>query len=206
MGGATQRKPAAPDVAKLASKAARRASARKQSLALADVLPLLVILLLLGLSGVGYVLYDRGYLAKLMPSRPKASRPTYEQAVKPSGALKEDPAVEAVRRALKDESVGLQETPLVADGEVDNFKEVAVPLIYQFLFTKYDLFASSKLTFRDMKEFLSRQMGLPYEQMRTDEYSAVIEDAVDAVTNQCRAGKTPRDECAAKIGFVPKEE
>ena len=80
--------------------------------------------------------------------------------------------------------------------------EQAVPLIHSFLFSKYDLFASSKLTFRDMKEHLSSELGMPYERLKADELSNVIEDAVDNVTNECRAGKTPRDECAAKIGYV----
>jgi len=104
--------------------------------------------------------------------------------------------------ALKGEGVGLAQEPAVADAEVVKFKEQAVPLIHSFLFSKYDLFASSKLTFRDMKEHLSSELGMPYERLKADELSNVIEDAVDNVTNECRAGKTPRDECAAKIGYV----
>lgn len=90
---------------------------------------------------------------------------------------------------------------LMSDADVEKFKAVAVPLIYSFLFSKYDDFAASKLTFRDMKTFISQKMGIPYDQLRTDELSAVIEDAVDAVTNTCDAGKTPREECAVKFGY-----
>merc|ERR1712085_182454 len=104
---------------------------------------------------------------------------------------------QAVRDALKGEGVGLPQQPAVADADVVKFKEQAVPLIHAFLFSKYDLFASSKLTFRDMKEHLSGKLGVPYAQLKTDELSNVIEDVVDHVTNECRAGKTPRDECRA---------
>lgn len=93
----------------------------------------------------------------------------------------------------------------MSDADVEKFKGVAVPLIYGFIFSRYDEFAASKLTFRDMKTFISKETGIPYEQLRTDELSAVIEDAVDAVTNTCEAGKTPRAECADKFRFGAKD-
>ena len=95
---------------------------------------------------------------------------------------------------------------MLSTDEVERFKAQAVPLIYGFIFSRYEAFGQSKLTFRDLKNFLSKELGLPYEQLKTDELSVVIEDAVDAVTNACDAGKTvPRDDCAARFGFQPQQ-
>ena len=196
--------PAQPDAVKAAGKAARRASARKQSLTFRDVLPLLLLLLLLGLGAAVYVLWPQ--LVKLVSPPPAVKRATATRATAEQRNAQDDFVdSEVVRRALKDEGVGLAATPLVGEGDIEKFKELTIPLIHTFLFTKYDLFASSKLTFRDMKQFISSKLSMPYEQLRTDEYSAVIEDAVDAVTKECRAGKTPRDECATKFGYTAKE-
>ena len=199
----THRAPPPPAaVAKAASAAARARRSRNQMPTLREALPLLLLLLLLGLGGVSYVLFEQGWfgrMAKLVSQRASGER----TAAKDKAALAEEIInSQAVRDALKGEGVGLAQEPAVADAEVVKFKEQAVPLIHSFLFSKYDLFASSKLTFRDMKEHLSSELGMPYERLKADELSNVIEDAVDNVTNECRAGKTPRDECAAKIGYV----
>ena len=187
-------------VVKAAGAAARARRSRNQMPSLREALPLLLLLLLLGLGGAAYVLFEQGWfgrMAKLISGRTSGGRTTAQK-----NAAEEIINSQAVRDALKGEGVGLAQQPAVADADVVKFKEQAVPLIHSFLFSKYDLFASSKLTFRDMKEHLSGKLGMPYEQLKADELSNVIEDAVDNVTNECRAGKTPRDECAAKIGFV----
>ena len=187
-------------VTKAAGAAARARRSRNQMPSLREALPLLLLLLLLGLGGAAYVLFEQGWfgrMAKLISRRTSGGRTAAQK-----NAAEEIVNSQAVRDALKGEGVGLAQQPAVADADVVKFKEQAVPLIHSFLFSKYDLFASSKLTFRDMKEHLSGKLGMPYEQLKADELSNVIEDAVDNVTNECRAGKTPRDECAAKIGFV----
>ena len=194
---AAQAKP----VAKAASKAARERSARKQLPTLRDALPLLLLLLLLGLGGAAYVLFEQGWFGKMAKLIGQPTTRTSGDRSAQQKAAEDIVNSQAVRDALKGEGVGLAATPLVPEADVAKFKEQAVPLIHSFLFSKYDLFATSKLTFRDMKEFLSGKLEMPYEQLKADELSAVIEDVVDKVTNECKAGKTPRDECAAKFGF-----
>ena len=198
----THRVPPPPAaVAKAASAAARARRSRNQMPSLREALPLLLLLLLLGLGGVAYVLFEQGWfgrMAKLVSRRASGGR----TAAQDKATLAEEIInSQAVRDALKGEGVGLAQEPAVADADVVKFKEQAVPLIHSFLFSKYDLFASGKLTFRDMKEHLSAQLGMPYDQLKADELSNVIEDAVDNITNECRTGKTPVEECAAKIGF-----
>ena len=184
-------------VTKAAGKAARERRARNQMPSLRDALPLLLLLLLLGLGGAAFVYQaELRRMAKQISQRTSGGRTAAQKS-----AAENIINSQAVMDALKGEGVGLEKQPTVADADVVKFKEQAVPLIHSFLFSKYDLFASGKLTFRDMKEHLSAQLGMPYDQLKADELSNVIEDAVDNITNECRTGKTPVEECAAKIGF-----
>jgi len=85
--------------------------------------------------------------------------------------------------------------------EIIKFEGAALPIIQEYIFQHYEQYAASKLTFRDMKEHLTGPLGMSYEQLKRDEYSAVVEDAVDAISNQCDGGKVPREDCMAKFGI-----
>ena len=104
--------------------------------------------------------------------------------------------------ALKEANVGLERTPLEANADLMEFKDKALPLLSRYIFRNWRAYAGSKLTFRDMKEHIASKLGLTYELLRTDEYSAILEDAVDALTNECNGGKMSMERCAAKLGFI----
>ena len=86
------------------------------------------------------------------------------------------------------------------------FERAALPLVRDYIISHYDDFAASKLTFRDLKEHLGSAMGMTYEELKSDELSAVIEDAVDAISTKCDSGKTDREQCASMLGYVPTGE
>lgn len=46
---------------------------------------------------------------------------------------------------------------------------------------------------------MAEELGMPYEALKRDELSAVIEDEVDRITNSCQAGAMARDECIEVI-------
>ena len=53
----------------------------------------------------------------------------------------------------------------------------------------------AQLTFRDLKTYISEKLNIPYAALKLDALSAIIEDATDAITNVCRSGRTPLEEC-----------
>jgi len=67
------------------------------------------------------------------------------------------------------------------------------------VFEHYADFATSTLTFRDLKMHLANAMQVPYEELASDELSEVIEDAVDVIANQCDGGKMGREACAEAL-------
>ena len=81
------------------------------------------------------------------------------------------------------------------------FQLAALPLIRGYIFSNYGAFADSSITFRDLKLYISKRLNIPYEELRSDEKSAVIEDAVDVIANKCEGGKLSRLECADKVGY-----
>ena len=60
---------------------------------------------------------------------------------------------------------------LVDDPEA--FRAVALPLLHKFIFSQYDKFGASELTFRHLKTHLSEQLGIPYEMLKRDDLSEV---------------------------------
>eukprot|EP00327_Prymnesium_parvum_P028246 CAMPEP_0195570206 /NCGR_PEP_ID=MMETSP0814-20130614/3298_1 /TAXON_ID=97485 /ORGANISM="Prymnesium parvum, Strain Texoma1" /LENGTH=91 /DNA_ID=CAMNT_0040705659 /DNA_START=91 /DNA_END=366 /DNA_ORIENTATION=- len=88
--------------------------------------------------------------------------------------------------------------------DTDAFREAVRPLIHEFIFSQYDKFASSQLTFRDLKLHVAAALELPYEQLREDGPSSVIEDESDKIANQCDGGKVDREACIAR--FQLKDE
>lgn len=91
---------------------------------------------------------------------------------------------------------------ITQDSEV--FRAAVRPLIRSFIFSQYDKFAASQLTFRDLKTHVAQVLEVPYEELKNDETSAVIEDETDAITNRCNGGKLLRTDCMSLFG--EKEE
>ena len=46
---------------------------------------------------------------------------------------------------------------------------------------------------------------MPYEKLKADALSAVIEDATDAIANGCNGGLLPKAECVQKMGWIPPD-
>jgi hypothetical protein len=82
------------------------------------------------------------------------------------------------------------------------FKKVAVPLLRRFIFSQYDKFAESELTFRHLKTHLSEELGIPYRELKRDDISEVVEDATDEIANNCNMGETPLAKCKIRIGYT----
>jgi len=159
-----------------------------------QTLPLLPIAAIFGLAAAIGLYYH-------YPWQPTATNSAQKQPAKQDEQRQQQAQARAAEK-LREAQVGLGKIPN-ADGDVDGFRTRALPLLYAFIFSNYDAYASSKLTFRDMKQHLADQLGMTYELLRTDEYSAVVEDAVDALTNECRGGVVAMERCARKFGLDP---
>mmetsp|Transcript_70679 Transcript_70679/g.117412 ORF Transcript_70679/g.117412 Transcript_70679/m.117412 type:complete len:159 (+) Transcript_70679:66-542(+) len=85
--------------------------------------------------------------------------------------------------------------------DVKTFQLVAQPLIHKFIFSRYDEFAASKLSFRHLKQHLSTTLGIPYETLARDEISLVIEDVTDTIANACKMGEVPKRRCMAMLNL-----
>ena len=57
------------------------------------------------------------------------------------------------------------------------------------VFSRYNEFAESELTFRHLKKFISQKLDLTYEAISVDEYQSIIEDETDKIANRCDGGK-----------------
>ncbi|KAL3921444.1 MAG: hypothetical protein SGPRY_004901, partial [Prymnesium sp.] len=73
--------------------------------------------------------------------------------------------------------------------DVEAFRKRVRPLIRSFVFSQYHKFAQSELTFRDLKTHVAEALDVPYEELKRDEVSSVIEDETDKITNRCDGGK-----------------
>ena len=58
-----------------------------------------------------------------------------------------------------------------------------------------------QLTFRHLKEHVAAKLRMPYEALKLDVLSAVIEDATDVISNECNSGKLPIGDCKRKLGI-----
>ena len=83
--------------------------------------------------------------------------------------------------------------------ETAKFRAKVVPLIHDYIFLNWDKYRSSEFTFRDLKQFLAKELKVTYEKLKQDKYSIVIEDTVDEITNKCDAGNTPVRTCRRKL-------
>ncbi|CAK9083566.1 Hypothetical protein SCF082_LOCUS39669, partial [Durusdinium trenchii] len=83
------------------------------------------------------------------------------------------------------------ESPKGAPDEA--FTRAAVPLVRQFVTARYKDYGKGKVTLRHLKNHIvaKSDLGLTYEDLRDDRYSAVIEDEVDAIVARCDGGKKP---------------
>ena len=91
-------------------------------------------------------------------------------------------------------------------GDDEIFKSYAAPILREYIFTRYDQYAASELTFKDIKKHLAKKLDMTYEELKMDIFSSIIEDAVDDVTNACNGGKVPINECKRKVGYLEKRE
>eukprot|EP00931_Biecheleriopsis_adriatica_P086906 TRINITY_DN61460_c0_g1_i1.p1 TRINITY_DN61460_c0_g1~~TRINITY_DN61460_c0_g1_i1.p1 ORF type:complete len:178 (+),score=25.45 TRINITY_DN61460_c0_g1_i1:53-535(+) len=75
----------------------------------------------------------------------------------------------------------------------DSFGSTAVPLVRRFIASRYKDYGEGKVTLKHLKKHIVAKsgLGLTYEDLRDDRYSAVIEDEVDAIVNRCDGGKKP---------------
>eukprot|EP00439_Symbiodinium_sp_Y106_P071548 s1087_g12.t2 len=73
------------------------------------------------------------------------------------------------------------------------FADTAVPLVRQFIKSRYKDYGKGTVTLRHLKEHIvaNTNIGLTYEDLRDDRYSSVIEDEVDAIVARCDGGKKP---------------
>lgn len=73
------------------------------------------------------------------------------------------------------------------------FADTAVPLVRQFIKSRYKDYGKGTVTLRHLKEHIvaNTNIGLTYEDLRDDPYSSVIEDEVDAIVARCDGGKKP---------------
>ena len=81
------------------------------------------------------------------------------------------------------------------------FERTVVPLVMDYVFGRFDDFAASKLTFRDLKLHLAESINVPYEELKNDELSEVIEDVVDVIANKCDGGSIGAEKCAKALGY-----
>jgi hypothetical protein len=81
------------------------------------------------------------------------------------------------------------------------FKAVAVPLIHNFIFSRYSEFAASELTFRHLKNHVASELPVTYEDLKRDDLSEVIETATDEIANKCDMGDVPISVCKMRIGY-----
>jgi hypothetical protein len=96
-----------------------------------------------------------------------------------------------------------------ADSIVDDipaFRAAVRPLIREYIFGRYDKFAASELTFRDLKEHVSEVLNVPYDALKADEVSGVIEDENDKIANRCDGGKVSRTSCMTRFGMQPAKD
>ncbi|CAL1135956.1 unnamed protein product [Cladocopium goreaui] len=90
-----------------------------------------------------------------------------------------------------DPSTELVESPRGAPDVT--FANTAIPLVRDFVKSNYKDYRKGKVTLRHLKNHIvaHSDLGLSYEDLRDDRYSAIIEDEVDAIVGRCDGGKKP---------------
>lgn len=90
--------------------------------------------------------------------------------------------------------------------DLEGFRKSVRPLVRGYIFGHYQQFASSELTFRDLKTHIAESLSLTYEDLQPDEVSSVIEDESDKIANRCDGGKVSVQSCMARFNYKPKDE
>mmetsp|Transcript_43033 Transcript_43033/g.119011 ORF Transcript_43033/g.119011 Transcript_43033/m.119011 type:complete len:139 (-) Transcript_43033:162-578(-) len=83
---------------------------------------------------------------------------------------------------------------VVATEAVDEaFQSLVGPLVRQFIEANYEEYGEGQVTFRHLKRHLAKSasIGMTYEELSEDRYSAVIEDEIDAIVARCDSGRLP---------------
>ena len=97
--------------------------------------------------------------------------------------------------------------PVLLDEEDEKaFRKQVRPLLRDFIFSKYDKFAASELSFRDLKNHLAEKLDMPYEALKSDDTSSVIEDETDKIANRCDGGEVSKTACMARFGYKEAKE
>ena len=82
------------------------------------------------------------------------------------------------------------------------FREEVEPLIQAYIFSNYESFAKSELTFRTLKNHVVSRTEWTYEELSKDDRSEVIETATDEIANNCNMGEVSLQECKKRISYV----
>ena len=85
--------------------------------------------------------------------------------------------------------------------DLEGFRKSVRPLVRDYIFSHYEQFTSSELTFRDLKTFLANSLELTYDDLQPDEVALVIEDESDKIANRCDGGKLARSSCLARFNY-----
>ena len=51
------------------------------------------------------------------------------------------------------------------------FREQVTPVVRDFIFSRYDMFRESELTFRDLKQHVAGELQMTYEELKLDDFS-----------------------------------
>ena len=88
--------------------------------------------------------------------------------------------------------------------EPEVFREHAMPVIREYIFSRYEQFADSALTFRMLKSHVSKKLNIPADVLKfRDDLSEVIETVTDEIANGCEMGSVPLDDCKRLIYHPP---
>mmetsp|Transcript_55881 Transcript_55881/g.88548 ORF Transcript_55881/g.88548 Transcript_55881/m.88548 type:complete len:175 (+) Transcript_55881:41-565(+) len=73
------------------------------------------------------------------------------------------------------------------------FVQLVPPMVRAFIAANYVEYGKGKTTLRHLKQHIVDKagLGLTYEDLRDDRYSAVIEDEADAIAGRCEGGQQP---------------
>lgn len=83
-----------------------------------------------------------------------------------------------------------------------DFKDAVVPLIRVFIADNYELYGEGGVTFRMLKNHVIKNgaIGMTYEELSDDRYSAIMEDEIDDIVKRCKSGGLPVA-CVHAVGY-----
>mmetsp|Transcript_68564 Transcript_68564/g.129420 ORF Transcript_68564/g.129420 Transcript_68564/m.129420 type:complete len:137 (-) Transcript_68564:58-468(-) len=79
------------------------------------------------------------------------------------------------------------------DDPDSRYAAIVEPMVRDFIVDNYAKYAKGAVTLRHLKQHIVDKagLGLTYDDLRDDRYSAVIEDEVDAIVKRCDGGQKP---------------